>query len=147
MNAKSYALCVPYKPVIYTVSGTSGVLFEVGLRAAAAASVDNVATWATTFHAFVAAIKFYGGADRGYRTMLDVLFMHVRCIVFACLLSVHACCVCCTCMLGIPMLACVTIGGLYVHDVRQLRVTLCISDALDISYVLSDAGSIVRFLR
>ena len=25
------------------------------------------------FKAFVAAIKFYGGADRGYRTMLDAL--------------------------------------------------------------------------
>ena len=41
---------------------------RVGTDAAAVAFA-----WANTFEAGVEAIKFYGGADVGYRTMLDAL--------------------------------------------------------------------------
>lgn len=55
-----------------SMGGTSGVLFEIGLRAGSTAMRDG-GGWSDAFAAGVAAIKFYGGADVGYRTMLDAL--------------------------------------------------------------------------
>eukprot|EP00041_Stephanoeca_diplocostata_P019279 m.413150 g.413150 ORF g.413150 m.413150 type:complete len:520 (-) comp21263_c0_seq5:497-2056(-) len=83
-----------------SMGGTSGVLFEIGLRAAATASATEHATWGTTFRAFADAIKFYGGADRGYRTMLDVCALACRRPLLAKQLAYHhdnrLLCMCCS---------------------------------------------------
>eukprot|EP00038_Savillea_parva_P012412 m.204500 g.204500 ORF g.204500 m.204500 type:complete len:607 (-) comp22552_c0_seq1:145-1965(-) len=55
-----------------STGGTSGALIEVGLRAGAS-SLREGATWPEAFEAGVSAVKFYGGAEQGYRTMLDAL--------------------------------------------------------------------------
>lgn len=66
--------------VSLSMGGTSGALFEIGLRAGATALVASAKgttqgplSLTAAFTAGVAAIKFYSGADRGYRTMLDAL--------------------------------------------------------------------------
>jgi len=62
------------------MGGTSGVLYDIFFNAAAAAlkphasgpeAKHGLALWAGAFAAGVGAIKRYGGADVGYRTMLD----------------------------------------------------------------------------
>jgi dihydroxyacetone kinase len=55
-----------------SMGGTSGVLFEIGLRAGSTTMREG-GGWPAAFAAGVAAVKFYGGADVGYRTMLDAL--------------------------------------------------------------------------
>ena len=63
-----------------SMGGTSGALLELCFRAAAASFVDSAASgaaadaaWRPAFVAGVDAIQYYGGAEQGYRTMLDAL--------------------------------------------------------------------------
>merc|ERR1712216_835713 len=71
-----------------SMGGTSGALIEIGLRAAASemarvssssgsgytpGGLDSSLAWSGAFLAGCEAIQFYGGAERGYRTMLDAL--------------------------------------------------------------------------
>eukprot|EP00271_Cylindrocystis_brebissonii_P002683 TRINITY_DN13449_c0_g1_i1.p1 TRINITY_DN13449_c0_g1~~TRINITY_DN13449_c0_g1_i1.p1 ORF type:complete len:609 (+),score=108.67 TRINITY_DN13449_c0_g1_i1:397-2223(+) len=85
--AMSYALNDPIAAVRcvgstiqQTMGGTSGVLYDIFSRAAVVrlretvhAGVCTPNNWAAAFEAGVAAIKKYGGAERGFRTMLDAL--------------------------------------------------------------------------
>jgi triose/dihydroxyacetone kinase / FAD-AMP lyase (cyclizing) len=56
----------------YTRSGTSGVLLEI-LLTAAARSIAAGASFGEALEAGVDAIEFYGGARPGSRTMIDAL--------------------------------------------------------------------------
>ena len=55
-----------------SMGGTSGALYELGLRAAANC-LQQGEDWVAAFSAAVRAVQFYGGARAGYRTMLDAL--------------------------------------------------------------------------
>ena len=59
------------------MGGTSGVLFEIGLRQGAA-RLRAGEGWSAALVAGVAAIQQIGGAQEGYRTMLDALLPCVR---------------------------------------------------------------------
>mmetsp|Transcript_21554 Transcript_21554/g.30882 ORF Transcript_21554/g.30882 Transcript_21554/m.30882 type:complete len:514 (+) Transcript_21554:235-1776(+) len=70
-----------------SMGGTSGALLELCFRAMCAyfaqgtASEDHLQGWALALQAGVDAIKFYGGADVGMRTMLDALVPAVAVLV------------------------------------------------------------------
>ncbi|XP_032355325.1 triokinase/FMN cyclase isoform X2 [Etheostoma spectabile] len=56
------------------MGGSSGALYSLFLTAAAAhLTENNAAAWASAMHAGTQAIRRYGGADPGDRTMLDAL--------------------------------------------------------------------------
>lgn len=64
-----------------SMGGTSGGLYQIALTAAAAKLSPNGALaeeMPAAFCAAVESIKFYGGADEGYRTMLDALMPAAR---------------------------------------------------------------------
>ena len=70
------------------MGGTSGALLELCFRAAAgsfvASAAENAsadAAWRAAFVAGVDAIQFYGGAEQGYRTMLDALLPAKRALL------------------------------------------------------------------
>lgn len=56
-----------------SMGGTSGALYEIALRSASSVLSRSPNAWGEAFCAGVDAIKFYGGAEAGYRTMLDSL--------------------------------------------------------------------------
>ncbi|CAI5529456.1 unnamed protein product [Closterium sp. Naga37s-1] len=64
-----------------SMGGTSGVIYDIFCRSAyvklrelaGAAAQPTPAHWAAAFEAAVAAVSLYGGAQAGYRTMLDAL--------------------------------------------------------------------------
>lgn len=63
-----------------SMGGTSGALLELFFRSAATSSSSG-ASWPAALAAGVHAMKFYGGADVGMRTMLDSLIPGVNCLV------------------------------------------------------------------
>ncbi|CAI6007539.1 unnamed protein product, partial [Closterium sp. NIES-65] len=64
-----------------SMGGTSGVIYDIFCRSAyvklrelaGSAAQPTPAHWAAAFEAAVAAVSLYGGAQAGYRTMLDAL--------------------------------------------------------------------------
>ncbi|GJP44461.1 hypothetical protein CLOM_g8046 [Closterium sp. NIES-68] len=63
-----------------TMGGTSGVIYDIFCRSAyvklrelAGSAQPIPAHWAAAFEAAVSAVSLYGGAQAGYRTMLDAL--------------------------------------------------------------------------
>ena len=56
-----------------SMGGTSGALYEISLRSASNSLRTNPDDFTKAFIQGVEAIQFYGGAQAGYRTMLDAL--------------------------------------------------------------------------
>jgi len=56
-----------------SMGGTSGALYEISLRSASNSMRSPDPDWSKAFFVAVESIQFYGGAKRGYRTMLDAL--------------------------------------------------------------------------